>query len=438
MASLICAIGAMAQATRLSSDDLNGVAGSKRIAINLAHDAQAQRQEFISVSGRRALSEFDKTFATELTEFPAECVYEWKNKATNQFSLKSLANEKYMNANGWNGESCYTNDEESALVFFTVKPVKDGSGNTATSLDANLVFDGRDSDTPYWVRFCTPNSTWINANTTGYNGGTGAWTVFYAVDLSGYYKVTLNINKDGNQTNIVKFVKSGATISAPNYDGYVNDYTTPQTKTDNDGQVITINYTKKYTLNIGDTGWATIYLDFNATIPSGVKVYGVKANAEGTKAQLTEVSGVIAANKGYLVNGAATSYTFNESNEAASTVETSLLGSVNDSYVEGAAYVLASRASVVGFYKAELNKDAEGNDGTKCFKNNANKAYLPAGGASARVLTFEFDDNAETGINAVEIEEAAPANAAIYDLSGRRVQSAKSGLYIINGKKVIK
>ena len=53
-------------------------------------------------------------------------------------------------------------------------------------------------------------------------------------------------------------------------------------------------------------------------------------------------------------------------------------------------------------------------------------------------MTFDFDDNAETGINAVEIEEAAPANAAIYDLSGRRVQSAKSGLYIINGKKVIK
>lgn len=385
------------------------------------------------------MTDFDKAFATELTEFPAECVYEWKNKAANQFWLKSLANEKYMNANGWKGESCYTNEEESALVFFTVKPVKDGSGNTATSLDANLVFDGRDSDTPYWVRFCTPNSAWINAN-AGYNGGTGAWTVFYAVDLSEYYKVTLNINKDGNQTNIVKFVKSGATISAPNYDGYVNDYTTPQTKTADDEQVITINYTKKYTLNIGTTGWATIYLDFNATIPTGVKVYGVTANSEGTKAQLAEVSGVIAADKGYLVNGVADNYTFRESNVAPSAVATSLKGSVNDSYVLGAAYLLANIESVVGFYRAELNKDADGNEHTTHFKNNANKAYLPASAVpgNARVLTFNFDDNAETGINAVEIEEAAPANAAIYDLSGRRVQSAKSGLYIINGKKVIK
>ena len=81
-----------------------------------------------------------------------------------------------------------------------------------------------------------------------------------------------------------------------------------------------------------------------------------------------------------------------------------------------------------------------GNTGSTHFKNNANKAYLPASAVpgNARVLTFNFDDNAETGINAVEIEEAAPANAAIYDLSGRRVQNAKSGLYIINGKKVIK
>ena len=167
----------------------------------------------------------------------------------------------------------------------------------------------------------------------------------------------------------------------------------------------------------------------------------MKANAAGTKAQLTEVSGVIAANKGYLVNGAETSYTFVQSNAEASTVRTDMLGSVTDTYIDGEAYVLANGTSGVGFYKTELNKDSEGNDATESashFKNNAHKAYLPIPVGGARVLTFDFDDNAETGINAVEIEAAAPANAAIYDLSGRRVQSAKSGLYIINGKKVIK
>ncbi len=213
------------------------------------------------------------------------------------------------------------------------------------------------------------------------------------------------------------------------------------------GQVATISefsasYTKaepkSYNLSIGSTEWATIYLDFNATIPTGVKVYGVTANAEGTKAQLAEVSGVIAANKGYLVNGAATSYTFNQSNEAASAVETSLLGSVNDSYVPGEAYVLANGTLGVGFYKAELNKDETGIDGETHFKNNANKAYLPApAGAESRFLVFNFGDDNATAIENIQGAENA-TNALVYDLAGRRVQSAKSGLYIINGKKVIK
>ena len=197
---------------------------------------------------------------------------------------------------------------------------------------------------------------------------------------------------------------------------------------------------KSYNLSIGSTGWATIYLDFNASIPSGVKVYGVKANGEGTKAQLTEVEvgGVIAANKGYLVNGAATSYTFNQSNEAASAVETSLLGSVNDSYVPGEAYVLANGTLGVGLYKATLNKDAEGAVGTTHFLNNANKAYLPApAGAESRFLVFNFGDDNATAIENIQGAENA-TNALVYDLAGRRVQSAKSGLYIINGKKVIK
>ena len=197
---------------------------------------------------------------------------------------------------------------------------------------------------------------------------------------------------------------------------------------------------KSYNLSIGSTGWATIYLDFNASIPSGVKVYGVTANAEGTKAQLAEVEvgGVIAANKGYLVNGAATSYTFNQSNEAASAVETDMLGSVTDTYVEGAAYVLADGTSGVGFYLAELNKDADGNENTTHFKNNANKAYLPApAGAESRFLVFNFGDDNATAIENIQGAENA-TNALVYDLAGRRVQSAKSGLYIINGKKVIK
>ena len=92
-------------------------------------------------------------------------------------------------------------------------------------------------------------------------------------------------------------------------------------------------------------------------------------------------------------------------------------------------YVLAKNGETVGFFKVT-------GDAVKCPQY---KCYLTpdTGENPARVIYFSSDD-VETGINAVETEETTPANAAIYDLSGRRVQSAKAGLYIVNGKKVIK
>ena len=98
----------------------------------------------------------------------------------------------------------------------------------------------------------------------------------------------------------------------------------------------------------------------------------------------------------------------------------------------GSSYVLAkNKEGKVGFFKVTGNE-------VKCPQY---KCYLtvPASVPESTARAFYFSsDDVETGINAVEIEEATPANAVIYDLSGRRVQSAKSGLYIVNGKKVIK
>ena len=68
----------------------------------------------------------------------------------------------------------------------------------------------------------------------------------------------------------------------------------------------------------------------------------------------------------------------------------------------------------------------------------ANRSYLPAG-TPTRGLEFllgngYIDD--VTGINGVNA--GAASEGAIYDLQGRRVNNATKGVYIINGKKVIK
>ena len=204
----------------------------------------------------------------------------------------------------------------------------------------------------------------------------------------------------------------------------------------------TIEEVQDYEISIGATGYATTYLPFDVTLPDGLIAYAVTGTS-GDVATLVSKNSIPAGQGALLKGTAGQNYLLTISTTPVATWNENLLSGTytTQNITPGTGktcYVLAANDSnKAGFYKAELNQ-GENN----AFQNNATKAYLPLNTGSdpnpARVLTFNFDDNTETGINAVEIEEAAPANAAIYDLSGRRVQSAKSGLYIINGKKVIK
>jgi hypothetical protein len=153
----------------------------------------------------------------------------------------------------------------------------------------------------------------------------------------------------------------------------------------------------------------------------------------------------IPANTGVFVTGPATPanekvvLSLSTSNPA-SLSDNLLDGSAVDTYVAGPAYVLANGTNGVGLYKAALNKDATGNAGNTHFKNNAGKAYLPASdeASGARFLVFNFGDDVETGITETENGKVKTENDEVYDLSGRRVQGAQKGIFIVNGKKVVR
>lgn len=180
--------------------------------------------------------------------------------------------------------------------------------------------------------------------------------------------------------------------------------------------------------------YGTLVLPFYSEIPTGLEIYTCPSVGDDNVVVLTPVTDWVRPNTAYIVKGEANqTYNFTNTTKDASTdaVTTGLLtGVFADTPVPADSYVLAKNktTSKVGFFKV-----ASGANVT-CA---ANKCYLTVPSASARAFYFDAED-VETGINAVEIEEATPTNAVIYDLSGRRVQSAKSGLYIVNGKKVIK
>ena len=110
------------------------------------------------------------------------------------------------------------------------------------------------------------------------------------------------------------------------------------------------------------------------------------------------------------------------------------------------AYVLSMpEGESVGFYAAKFNVSTDAtNDGEEgaeddtfeAFVNNANKAYLPASAVASGARFISFDFGTETAIENIEGAEAE--NAVVYDLSGRRVQKAQKGVFIVNGKVVIK
>ena len=178
--------------------------------------------------------------------------------------------------------------------------------------------------------------------------------------------------------------------------------------------------------------YGSIYLPFDVTLADGQKAYAVTATS-ATSATLTEKEDIPAGEGAILAQG---SYVLKLADATSDWTDNKLEGSNVNTYFAGPAYVLGKDGVEVGLFKAALNKDADGNVGTTHFLNNANKAYLPVEEGASLVLRFNFGGET-TAIESV-LNNGVDANAPIYDLSGRRVNSAvKGGIYIQNGKKFI-
>lgn len=188
-----------------------------------------------------------------------------------------------------------------------------------------------------------------------------------------------------------------------------------------------------YTLTTEDTDYYSLYLNYNASIPSGVEAYTGTLSSNGKSISLTKIEdGVIPANAGVLVKStSAGNYTFEAS--SSETTSTSDLKGVTietpASSIEAetgkTVLTLGIKNKVVGF-----RKPASGNVG-------ANKAYLlvdtPTGSAAPE-LVIGIDDDETTGINGVKTDNT-DVDAPMFNIAGQRVSNNAKGLVIKNGKK---
>lgn len=202
------------------------------------------------------------------------------------------------------------------------------------------------------------------------------------------------------------------------------------------GQVVNVQVGESVQANLvlTEAEASTFVAPFAVTIPDAVTastVTGVRNNGVLT---LAPCSGTIPAETPVVVEGPAETYSFAaiKTRSFVAPTATSTVGLLTGVYSATSAplhsYVLQSQSGRVGFYLV---------DGSTIPTVGANRCYLtlPAG-SSARALYF--GDDLTTAINAAVTTTAAPST--IYDLQGRIVSSnaSQKGVFIVNGKKVIK
>ena len=188
-------------------------------------------------------------------------------------------------------------------------------------------------------------------------------------------------------------------------------------------------------VTIGSTGYATLYYGDRALeVPEGVKAFTYTMTGNTLKENTTyEAGDVIPAGEAVVLNGTAGNYTFNLGTATAEKdAQNVLKGSDVEATFNEAGhkyYMLSTNAAgEVGFYWY--------NDDGSAINCAAHKAYLDVNITSAKNGYLIDGTEDPTAITAATAEENG--TNVVYDLQGRRVMNPTKGLYIVNGKKVIK
>ncbi len=180
----------------------------------------------------------------------------------------------------------------------------------------------------------------------------------------------------------------------------------------------------------GDKKYASAYLPFGVSNVAGATAYTGALNADKSAIDMTATTAV-PANIGFVLVGTEDKATLTIGEAAA--IEGNALTGTNtgvtfaDATPRASYLVFGVNNEKVGFYTPSNSVTAI----------PANKAYINASAVAGSAIALNFG-NTVTGINAATINNGEN-NAPIYDLSGRRVWApVKGGLYIQNGKKLVK
>ena len=202
-------------------------------------------------------------------------------------------------------------------------------------------------------------------------------------------------------------------------------------------------------LAIGSTGYTSYYLENeNFEVPTGCTAYIITGITPSSKhfapstahAQAFGAGKIIPKQTGFILQGTPSStieYQANVTGTEENVTGNLLVGTATEQEFSSAGYkyyILSNSGDQgLGFYKQGTRDGAS-------IKLKPHRAglRLPAGIAPAKGIIIDFDE-AEPVVTAIDTPAAdMPKKDIIYNLQGQRVARAEHGIYIINGKKVIK
>ena len=242
---------------------------------------------------------------------------------------------------------------------------------------------------------------------------------------------------------ILKNTAGGAVASS---DPYVDKTTTNANYRTSAVMIEEVDYYNKLKFQTPAThdgnDYASIYLPYAATVPTGATAYIGAINTNSNTLTLTEITdGIIPKNTAVVMSApteSALGTVYVAPATEPGTTETTnniLKGTVNANdrarnlllYT----YVLNGGFGEIGFYKYTASNLPLG----RAYFEVATDFPASGTGAGVQGFLFDFEGSETTGINAAALSDSNAAKT-YYDLSGRRVASPKHGLYICNGKKV--
>lgn len=246
---------------------------------------------------------------------------------------------------------------------------------------------------------------------------------YYDVTFSDTYNRIVFSAGDNNDSN-----KSGDVVINFERETWVEDNATTTTTAPNNW----VGYTR----NVTSGNFGTICLPYAATV-TGATVFEITSKVmDGSVLKGLNLSSVssLVAGKAYIFKATESTLTATYTGSYADATEANgMMGNLSASKIN-----VPEGNYVVGNDNL-VHKVVAGGDGVTIGQY---RAYITLNGinevppSSARGTNFiEFEENTTTGIKAIDTETEKDV---MFNLQGQRVVNTQKGLYIVNGKKVIK